>query len=122
MIKQANNNESISKLLTNERFELGFSEVKKRLTELKEEGLLDKTQFEKIINEDILLKIKYKTYKKCIQKIIIGLTITAIGFGLIREYSSRYLFISAGIILSISSLFGILSNRLTKIQVQYLKK
>ena len=83
-------------------------------------GLIDDKQFEKIQNEDILLKIKYKTYKKCVRKIIIGLIMT--GIGLISTLPFRYLIIVGGIILFISSFFGILSNRLNKEEKEYLKK
>lgn len=109
----------ISKLLTNERFILGHTEVKKRLEQLKADRSINEKQFEKIHNEDIFLKIKYKTYKKCFRLIIIGLI--GIGFGLTNSSSLSYLFFIGGIILSISSFFGIISNRLTKNQKEYLK-
>jgi len=114
--------ENISDLLTNKRFGFGYSEVKTRLEQLKENGLIDDTQFEKIRNEDILLKIKFKTYKKCLRKIVIGLILTGIGITIMITSPLRYLIIVGGIILSISSFFGILSNRLTKNQKEYLKK
>ena len=122
MEKPVSLSERGSKLLTNQRFEFGYSEVRKKLEQLKVDGLIDEKQFEKIQEEDILLKIKYKTYKKCVRQIIIGLTLTGIGFTLMGGSSLRYLFIVGGLILSISSFFGILSNKLTKNQKEYLKK
>jgi hypothetical protein len=122
MEKTVNLSANDSKLLTYQRFEFGYSEVKRKLKQLKVDGLIDEKQFEKIQDEDILLKIKYKTYKKCIKQIIIGLMLTGIGFGLLGDSSLRYLFIVGGLILSISSFFGISSNELTKSQKEYLKK
>lgn len=120
MRSQTKITENISELLTNKRFEFGYSEVKKRLEQYRNNELIDDKQFEKILNEDILLKIKYKTYKKCVRNIIIGLIL--IGIGLINTLSFRYLIIVGGIILTISSFFGILSNRLNKNEKEYLKK
>ena len=120
MKNQTGITENISELLTSKRFEIGYSEVKKRLEEHRNNGLIEDKQFEKIQNEDILLKIKYKTYKKCLRKIIIGIIL--IGIGLISTLSFRYLITVVGIILFISSFFGILSNRLTKDEKEYLKK
>jgi len=121
MEKPINISENVSELLTNKRFELGYAEVKGRLAKLKAEGLIDEKQFDKITDEDILLKIKYNSYKKCVRQIIIGLILVGVGFGLMDTSPVRYLFIVGGIILSISSFFGVLSNKLTKIQKAYLK-
>ncbi|MFT7898751.1 hypothetical protein VBY74_02090 [Tenacibaculum ascidiaceicola] len=114
-------NKNISELLTNERFKFGYSEVKKELELLKSNDLINNKQFEKIYNEDILLKIKYKTYKKALRNLIIGLVLIGTGFVLMNTLSFRYLIIVGGIILSVSSFFGILSNKLTKSQKEYLK-
>ncbi|MGB3145194.1 MAG: hypothetical protein WBB24_13905 [Maribacter sp.] len=114
--------ENDSKLLTNQRFEFKYSEVKTKLKQLMVDGLIDEKQFEKIQDEDILLKIKYKSYKKCIKQLIVGLILKGIGFGLLSDSSLRYLFIVGGLILSISSFFGISSNKLSKSQKDYLKK
>ncbi len=122
MEKTVNLSENDSKLLTNQRFEFKYSEVKTKLKQLMVDGLIDEKQFEKIQDEDILLKIKYKSYKKCIKQLIVGLILTGIGFGLLSDSSLRYLFIVGGLILSISSFFGISSNKLSKSQKDYLKK
>ncbi|WP_165748745.1 hypothetical protein [Cellulophaga sp. Z1A5H] len=111
--------ENRSKLLTNERFEFGYLEVKESLKKLKKDGLIDEKQFEKIQTEDMLLKIKYKTYKKCVRNIIIGLVLT--GIGCIGNSPAIYAVLLIGIIFSVSSFFGVLSNRITKNQKAYLK-
>ena len=121
MEKPVNLSESVSNLLTNQRFEYGYSRVRKKLEQLNVDGLIDEKQFEKIQDEDILLKIRYKTYKKSVRQIIIGLILTGMGFTLMGGSSLRYLFIVGGLILSISAFFGILSNTLTKNQREYLK-
>lgn len=121
MEKPVTISENMSKLLTNERFSYGYSEVKERLEKLAADGLIDEKQFEKIRNEDILLKIKYKTYKKCVRQIIIALVLIGIGFLLTSISPLRYLLIVGGLILFTSSFFGVLSNRLTKSQKTYLK-
>lgn len=118
MKNKLKNTEDISKLL-NDRFEIGYSQVKIILEKNKIDGLIDEKQFEKIHNEDVLLKIKYRTYKKCLQQIIVGLLLIVIG--LISTFSFRYLISVGGIILFISSFFGIMSNKLTKEQKEYLK-
>ncbi|KAF9657624.1 MULTISPECIES: hypothetical protein [Tenacibaculum] len=114
-------NKNISELLTNERFKFRYSEVKKELEVLKSNDLINNKQFEKIYNEDILLKIKYKTYKKALRNLIIGLVLIGTGFVLMNTLPFRYLIIVGGIILSVSSFFGIQSNKLTKSQKEYLK-
>ena len=120
MEKPANHTESITKLLTNQRFEYGYTELNEKLEQLKSDGMIDDKQFEKIKDEDILLKIKYRTYKKCIKQVIIGLLL--IGTGCVVGIPLSYLFIVGGMILFISSFFGIISNRLTTNQIEYLKK
>ena len=111
----------ITKFLTDERFQYGRLTVKEKLIQLKEKGSIDEEQFNKIQDEDILLKVKYTTYKKCVKQIIIALGLTLIGFILINGSPLGSLFIIIGFILAISSFFGITSNRLTKIQKVYLK-
>jgi len=49
--------------LSDKRFEKRYSETKIILDELKSQNLYDPQLIEKIKDEDILLKIKYKTYK-----------------------------------------------------------
>ncbi|WP_064967055.1 hypothetical protein [Tenacibaculum ovolyticum] len=122
MENQTQITEKYSNLLTNQRFKLGYSEVKKKLEHLKNNNLIDYKQIEKVLNEDLLLKIKYKTYKKCLRNITIGLILVGSGFWLMSNLSFRYLIIISGIILSVSSFFGILSNKLTIEQKEYLKK
>ncbi len=111
--------ESVSALLTNERYRLGYSQVKYRLEELNNKGLIDAQQFEKIRDEDILLKVKYKTYKKCLRNMIIGLLL--IGISLVSALPLLRILIIPAIILLWTSFFGILSNRLSKAQMEYMK-
>ncbi|CAM4201793.1 hypothetical protein [Zobellia nedashkovskayae] len=111
----------ITKLLTHERFQYGRLTVKEKLIQLKEKGLIDDLQFNKIQDEDILLKVKYTTYKKCVKQIVIALVLTIIGFFLVNASPLSGILIIIGFILAISSFFGITSNRLTKIQKVYLK-
>ena len=107
-------------LLSDKRFQLSRLEVAEKLKELKNEGLIDENQIEKILSEDILLKMKYRTYKKCIRQIFIAMLLIGVGFGLMHNSPLFYSVIVGGIILFISSFFGILSNKLTKNQKLYL--
>ena len=71
--------------------------------------------------EDSLMRIKYRTYKKCKKQIIIGSILLGAGFFLDDILSISFVLIIMGIILTTSSFFGILSNRLTKTQIEALK-
>ena len=120
MEKPVHFSESVSKLVSNQRFEFRFAEVKKKLEQLKVDGLINEKQFAKIQDEDMLLKIKYRSFKKCIRQLIISLLLIGIGF--MMGMSLGYLLIVGGIIVSISSFFGITTNWLSKNQRAYLKK
>ncbi len=106
-----NQNRSIGNyadLLSEKRFKLGYSVVKERIELLINEDEVVEERFKKVQEEDSLLKIKYRTYKKCIRKLIIGLFL--LGGGLLLDFSFKYLVLVSGVILSISSFFGILSS------------
>ena len=111
MKKESEIRERVSVLATDKRFELIRSEVEKELLDIKDKGLIDAILFERIQNEDILLKIKYRSYKKCLRQIVIGFVLVGVGFIVLNTSSVRYLCIAGGILLMISSFFGVLSNR-----------
>ncbi len=71
--------------------------------------------------EDSLLRIRYRTYQKCKKQIIIGLVLIGIGFILKNISTISFLVTFIGTILSISSFFGILSNKLSKKQIESIK-
>ncbi len=110
------------KLLTSERFKLTHVEVKEKLIRLKSDNLISNDQFKKVMNEDLMLKIKHRTYKKCLKQFIFGLITIVIGILANNSSSFSYICIVGGIIISTSSFFGILSNRLTKNQIKYIKQ
>jgi len=68
------------------------------------------------------MRIKHTTYKKCKKQIIIGVILLGVGFVLWDVWSISFLVIITGFILTISSFYGILSNRLTKTRIEYLKE
>lgn len=105
-------------LLSEKRFELNQSDVHEKLAQLKDSGLIDDNQFDKIVEEDILLKIKYRAYKRCRIQVFVGIGL--IGLGYMVHTGLIYLFAVFGAILLLSSLFGMRSNRLSKIQIRYL--
>ena len=107
---------------TAERFKLTKSEVNNKLNILKEEQLIDNEAYENIKNEDTLLSIKRRTYQKCKKKIVIGIILIAVGLYIKENSGNEFLLTISGFILTISSFFGIISNRLTKSQVNYLNK
>lgn len=121
MAKLASFSENVSVLVTHHRFVLGYSNVNKKREQLYVDGLLDEEQYKKVKEEDVMLKIKYKTYKKCVRQLLVGLFMTAIGFTLLGATFLCYVFVAGGLILSMSSCYGLLFNRLTKIQKAYIK-
>ena len=68
-----------------------------------------------------LMRIKYRTYKKCKKQIITGIILLGVGFFFEDILSISFFMIIMGVVLTTSSFFGILSNRLTKTQIDYLK-
>lgn len=107
-------------LLSEKRFELDQSDVHEKLAELKDHGLINENQFERVVEEDILLKIKHRTYKRCRIQVVIGIGLISIGF--LVHTGLVYLFAVFGGILLVSSLFGMKANKLSKVQINYLTK
>jgi len=107
--------------LSDKRFEKRYSETKIILEELKSQNLYDPQLIEKIKDEDILLKIKYKTYKKSIKRLIFAILIILTGIFLVDNPKIRVPLFFLGGFMFISHFFGIISNFITTDQKRYLK-
>lgn len=114
-------NKDINYLLSDKRFDLNRFEVKKTITQLLKENLINKEDYNTIIDEDILIKIKYNSLKKCKVKASISVLLLIIGLLLKTAIPVFSFFIIFGFIILISSAVGLHSNRLTKRQINYIK-
>lgn len=100
--------------LTDVRFQFTRSQTIEVFNRLKSSNEVD--EIEKINEGDIFLHIKYKSYKKSIRNFIISLVL--ICFSL---FFQRFYFVAIiGLIICLSSLFGIRSNNISKHQKEYL--
>lgn len=70
-----------------------------------------------------LLAIKFRTYKKCKKQLVIGLLLFVTGLFLMYQKSLlTYLPLVVGFYLTVSSFFGILSNKPSSEQLDVLNK
>lgn len=111
----------LSDYLNEKRFQFTSSAVKQKLEELQKEGKIGEQQYKEIEKQDILLRIKYKSYKKCQSQLIWATTFLVIGFWPLSSYPIAYIFIVVGFILALSALFGLKSNRISEEQKRYIK-
>lgn len=111
----------INYLLSDKRFNLSRTEVKNSLNHLLNQNLIKKEDYDKINEEDTLIKIKYKSLKKCKNKAALSVLFLIIGFLLKIVIPIFSILIIFGFILLISSAFGLQSNKLTKKQINYIK-
>ena len=108
--------------LTNKRFRFSKSETLAAIANMKKSGMQSHL-FDEVEEEDFILSVKYKTYKRSVRKIIFALLSILFGafFIILRIDSFGFFLIIFGIFVFTSSLFGILSNRITETQKNYLK-
>ena len=109
--------------LSNERFKFSRRQTKEAIVTMKNKGL-DSSLLEQILEEDFILEVKYNAYKRNLKKIIFALFSIIIGVCLIilKIESISFFLIVFGIMVFVSSIFGITTNRISKIQKQYLEK
>lgn len=107
--------------LTAKRFESSIAETRLALKKLSGNATIDKALLEKIEAEDFLLEVKLRSYETNIRKIVLCTLLIAISAAFYSEWSFMPMFLLLGIVFFISSLFGILHNRITPLQKKYLK-
>ena len=107
--------------LTTKRFEKGLSESKVVFNRLRLTTPSEINNIEKIEEEDIILLVKFKTFKKCTRQIIFIL-ITSVICILIGAFQPLIQFLLViGVFVLISSISGVITNRITVKQKEYLK-
>jgi len=114
--------EEVAIFLGDKRFELGRNEVRSKLTQFLEEGTIDQWQLDEILDYDLDLEIKYRTFKKCISQFFLGLFFISFGLIVGSFFPLVGLFALLGIIISISAFFGLSPNKLSKKEIKYLKE
>ena len=114
------NNLKYLEFLTQNRFEKTRTETIEALKIIEDNNLSEKNIIEGINEEDILILIKMKTFKKNIRNFILAFVIIVISIFL-KFISPLFLFlIIIGTIVLISSLFGIIYNRISKNKKRYI--
>lgn len=107
--------------LTEKRFDSTRSLTNKSIDELLKESQDKKRLIENIENEDIEISIKYRTYEKSKKKLIVSLVLIVLSL-VFQSKSPVFGFVLImGVIVAISSFFGILSNKLPVKIINYIK-
>lgn len=116
------NQENAKKIfLTHKRFLFNKSLADVQFQILKQDPQFDIEKLEQVLFEDEKLMIKYKKYLQLIKRLVLYLILFIISLvALFLQYKMAYFFIALFAYLSISSFFGIITNRITKTQKNYL--
>ena len=107
-------------LLTESRFEGSREEVLSYISANKKNEDFDTERANQVLEEDDRLEIKYKTFRKCRLRILIALPIASVTLLLWNQSSLFLLLATVSVFVSISSFFGLLTNRITPQQKKYL--
>ena len=91
------------KFLTDERFNYSRLETKDVIKKLKENNFADAKLLDQIDKEDLLLKVKLRSYGRCEIQFLFALLIV----------------LAIAVYFFISSFFGLLSNKVSKLEKQY---
>jgi hypothetical protein len=70
--------------------------MNEKLIQLKEDGLINDQEYEPVREEDVVLKIKFRTYKKCSKQLVLGLLLFGSGLIVSNASNLKYLFIAIG--------------------------
>ena len=114
-------NVDINTLFTEKRFKTSKSEVTKILGELDESTSNYKKLIERVLDEDIALKIRFQKFKRSRRNFF--LSSIALGVGVLygATYPVLYVLAFIGVIVLISAVFGMVKNRISSEKRKYLK-
>tara|TARA_R110000868_G_scaffold86347_8_gene242266 strand:+ start:67563 stop:67940 length:378 start_codon:yes stop_codon:yes gene_type:complete len=107
------------KFLTDERFNYSRLETKDVIKKLKENNFADAKLLDQIDKEDLLLKVKLRSYGRCEIQFLFALLIIVLSLFLKNLSSIFYIVLAIAVYFFISSFFGLLSNKVSKLEKQY---
>ncbi len=111
----------INTLFTEKRFKTSKSEVTKILEELDDSTSNYKKLIERVLDEDIQLKIRFKTFKKCRRNFLLSCVAIVVGAWFGAKVPALYLLLVIGVLVLISSVIGMIKNRLSSEKRKYLR-
>ena len=112
-------NASEAKFLTVERFKYSRIETQAVIEKLKAANFADLALLDQIEKEDLFLKIRARSYRRCKVQFLVAIPIIFLGLVFKDEFSVFYLTTAIATYFLISSLFGLLSNKISKLEKKY---
>lgn len=108
-----------AKFLTKERFKYSSIETKDVIKKLRANNFTDVSLLDHIEKEDLLLKIRLRSYNRCKTQFFVSLPVILLGLIFINQFSIFYIVTAVALYFLISSFFGLRSNKISKLEKQY---
>lgn len=108
-----------AKFLTTERLNYSRLQTQDVIKRLKETNFKDLELLHRIENEDVLMKVKLRTYKRCKIQLFVSLIVLIIGLLLNSVNQLFFMIIIVSIYFFISSFLGMRTNKISKLEEQY---
>ena len=109
-----------SEFLSEKRFNRSHSETIIIIEKIKTDNTIDSNLIKQIEEEDIILKIKLRTYEKCKRKTIISFIVIVVCYLLASKFVLLYYVVAIGFFVLISSFFGVQANKISPKQKDYI--
>tara|TARA_R110000868_G_scaffold408912_1_gene693202 strand:- start:43 stop:420 length:378 start_codon:yes stop_codon:yes gene_type:complete len=107
------------KFLTAERFKYSRLETQDVLKKLRTTNYSDVALLDQIEKEDLLLKIKLRSFNKCKFQFLVSIPVIIVGLIFKNQFSIFYIVTAVALYFLISSFFGLRSNKISKLEKRY---